>query len=491
MKDQKKEKSKLTKSSLWRAVILTAVLTTAINEITGGLISSAWRFAKTTVWPAKLEISVTECMIYRTSFDEFPTCEMNIMAHNPSHTDMGIELRSLRLFRENILYHFPAGREILRVPAEDRLVRHVAFRDKVLDEALRVPQDSATAIIELTYEYVHNKSQGRMVVDDAEVIKCTYWQVPTFDTEAQALATGAEAFWLEPTAWWTDSAGASRCTTMKFTTFTTKTGLHDFDLTGLKNLTIDRSSKDFARWRLPVPFLISSVFRRRYGGVYSGHLIRDSVEITPFRYANEFLAQSGDYDQYSLIGTTCEKDFREILEFIHYTFDPTKQDEAFRLRQDNSKFYVLLIHEDPKGISAIADSLKGWGYRAGCVKTQGPGGFLAPLALMPPDEKLPALADTLNSCLDSLNFVIHNNEVFLFLPVILDTPAVARIAADLRRASGKSVVLAFSFDCRPFRSHLVAAAPFSTPVLAVLNFAPETSDIMIDTMGMGLLTSPR
>lgn len=482
----KKRKKKTITRSVLILIIITAVITALVGQVKVGLISPLWKFAWQQVWPPRLEAFVTEFIIYRTSFDEFPTCEMNVIVNNATDRSITMELKSLRLFREDIAYRFPAGEQLIKVEPNHRLAKSVAFRDKVLDTALRVPQDSATAMLHLEYEYVGRESHERLVLRDADVIKCTYWQVPTFDTEAQALATGAEAFWLEPTAYWTDSTGASRCTTMKFTTFTTKTGLHDFDMTGLKNFTIDRSRTDFSMLRCPVPFVISSAFRRRYGGVYSGHLICDSVEITPFRYANEFLTQDGDYDQYSLMGITYDRDFREILEFIHYTFDRTKQDQAFRFHQDNSKFYILLVHENPDGISEIADSLKGWGYRAGFVKAQGLAGFLQALALMPPDEKLPALLEKLNMYVESLNFVTHNNGIFLFLPAVIESTAVTRIVCDLRRAAGKSTAVPFNFDCRPFKSHLIAAAPFSTPVLAFLNFSQETRRTTIDTLGLAV-----
>jgi|GEM_PF-3500217 len=479
MKKRKKKKRSIT-HSVFILIVVTAVITTIISEITGGLISSAWRYGKNLIRPAELQVSLTEFMIYRASVDDFPTCEMDLVVNNPSGQSISVELKDLRLFRDNILHQFSAGQQVIKTGPKDLSVKHVQFRDQVLDQALKVPQDSGTAMIKLIYEYVDRDSRDSLVLGNDDVIKCTYWQVPVFNSEQEALEIGARVLAVDKTIYWTDTlSGESGTTRLTKRVFTDRQGWLDFD--GKKPGEIS--------WNLEVHLSDSSAFHRRYGGIYLGCLVSDPRPAETFRYAHEVLGEAGDYYQYTLIGTTYERDFSKIMEFIHYSFDPVKQNEAFRLYQEKSEFYILLTYEHDHGVAEIIDSLRRQGYRAGGASTDGFVEFLRHLTLVTPVERLPSLVEELNMLLDSLNSVINNDGFFLFFPLVLESKRSIRIMNDFQHATSKRHSVGLSFDCRPFRRRLIAA-PFSTPLLAFFNFSDETMAKTLDSIKIESFVPP-
>ena len=379
MKKPKKKQNVITRHLLI-VILVTAVITAIITQITTGLISSVYSFARNQIWPPELDLSLSECIIYRTDFDEFPVCEMDIVINNLSGEPLTAELKEMRLFRDGIVHRFAAGQEVIKVGAKDLLVKHVEFRDEVLDQALKVPQDSSTAIIELTYEYVGRNSRGRLTLGDGDVIKCTYYQAPVFESEAEALAMGAVLFTIGGPVYLTDTIGVSHTMVLDLKVFTDRQGPLDFD--GEKFAGLLLSGK------FEIPLTLSSAFRRRYGGMYLGFLASDPNQPVLLGYAKEVLGHLGDYEEYALFGTTFGQDFSNIMEFIHYSFDPVRQSESFKLCQDNSEFYILLLYEDSDGLSSIIDSLQREGYRVGSAPAQRLGALQHALTLIVPTEKL-------------------------------------------------------------------------------------------------------
>ena len=472
MKKKKKKNRVITRPAIGISIII-GIIVLVLGEITLGLISSAYRYAIDQMWPPKLELSLTKCIIYRTSFDDFPICEMDIVIKNPSDKSLTVELKELRLFQESIACRFAAGQEIIKVGAKDLSVKHVQFRDKVLDLALKVPQDSATAMIELIYEYVATNSRETVTLTDNDVIKCTYWQTPVFDSDSEAVAMGAKVVRIVGPVDFADTlTGEQGRIRLDLKVFTNPNGLSDFDMSQFV-------ARLFAKdpsfgYYLPA-------FRRRYGGIYLGYLASDANDFEKTLFPCDLFGNIGDYDEHHLLGTTFEQDFSNVTEFVHYAFDPAKGDESFRLYQENCKYFILLVYEEPQGIDSLAERLKAKGYRVGCASGSRFGMFHEALTLLTPVEKQTGLAEEFNTHLDSLNFVIHNDGFFVFFPVVLDLKGTDRIVTDVKQVTGKPHSVALSFDCRPFKSRLIQA-PFSTPVLVFLNFSDKTMDMTVESV---------
>jgi len=472
MKKKKKKKRAIT-SALIIVIIFTAFVTAVVTVITTGLMSSAYRYARDHLWPPKLELSLTKCIIYRTNYHDFPFCEIDIVINNPSGESLTAELKEMRLFWDSIVHQFAAGQEIIKVGPKDSFVKHVEFQDKVLDLALKIPQDSTTAMIKLIYEYVGRNSRDSLTLTDDDVIKCTYWQYPVFDSEAEAVAMGATVLGIGGPVYFSDTVtGEQGRIRLDLKVFTNPNGLSDFDMSQFV-------ARLFAKdpsfgYYLPA-------FRRRYGGIYLGYLASDANDFEITLFARDLFGNIGDYDEHHLLGTTFEQDFSNVTEFVHYAFDPAKGDESFRLYQENCKYFILLVYEEPQGIDSLAERLKAKGYRVGCASGSRFGMFHEALTLLTPVEKQTRLAEEFNTHLDSLNFVIHNDGFFVFFLVVLDLKGTDRIVTDVKQVTDKPHSVALSFDCRPFKSRLIQA-PFSTPVLVFLNFSNKTMDMTVESV---------
>lgn len=467
--DQKDKRGGLYKGIFW---ILTIVFTVIVTEITTGIIHKLVESVLTNVCPPKLEISLTKCVIYRTELERLPICELDVVGRNPSEKRISVELKSLILFRENVVYHFPAG-EIIRIEAKDKRVEHVSITDTILNMALQIPQESTTVMLKLVYEYVDRNSKDSVVLLDKDVMQCIYWQRPVFETEEEALAMGATELSVEGNIYWHGPSGANGCSVLVQTVFTNDAGLRDLDM--------EKCMKGLFSWKLEIPLLISSAFHRKYSGIYFGYLAQDTSRYKLSCYAGQVPGPLSDYYKYTLIGTTHEQDFSNVCEFIHYSFDPATWNKYFKLQQENSKFYIMLIYERDPPQPTILNYLRGQGYRVSKRPTRTFDTFLKILISLLPPEKRSSFQAKLNTCVDSLNFVFNQDGLLIFFPAESDPKLKARIVDDVVKATKKPCKLVFSFDFRP-RELKLLTAPYSTPVLAFLNFSDETIMRKIDSL---------
>ena len=467
---------KKTKKTITFAVLISFFIGAFVGEITHGLVSLSWGFAKNLIFPTKLELAFTKFIIYRTESDQFPTCDMDIVARSNSNENLTVELKELRFFGRDIIYRFGAGQQVIKTQGVDVFSKHITFRDKVLDDALKVPQDSNTAILELKYQYVGAKSTATLKLTDKDVIKCTYWQSPVFNSDIEAAGFGAIPFSIAGRVYWhTDKPHRKKGSwDPNIKVFINQYGLYDFDMTEFGGRII---SKDFSLSYYP------PAFKRKYGGVYLGFLASDSAEFERATFPHQLFGNLRDYDEYNLTGSTFDQDFSKVKEFIYYDFDPARRQKLFEICYENSKYYILLVYEKPEGIRPLAQNLAAKGYRVGSVSANFFGGLAEVMTLITPEEKLPSLAERFNAYVDSLNSVINNDGVFVFFPVALDAKTINRITSDIRQLTGKERSVAFDFDCRPFKSRL-PNAPFSTPALTFLNFSQTTMNAKLDSLGV-------
>jgi hypothetical protein len=467
--DQKDKRGGPYKVILW---ILAIVGTVIVTEITTGIIHKLVESVLTNVCPPKLEISLTKCVIYRTELERLPICELDVVGRNPSERRISVELKSLTLFRENVVHHFPTG-EIIRIEANDKRVEHVSIKDTILNVALQIPQEPTTVMLKLVYEYVDRNSKDSVVLMDKDVMQCTYWQRPVFETEEEALAMGATELSVEGNIYWHGPSGASGCSVLAETVFTNEAGLRDLDM--------EKSMKGLFSWKLEIPLLISSAFHRKYGGIYFGYLAQDTSRYKLLCYAGQVPGPLSDYYKYTLIGTTHEQDFSNVCEFIYYSFDPATGNKYFKLQHENSEFYIMLIYERDPPQHTILNYLRGQGYRVGKRPTRTFDTFLKILISLLPPEKRSSLQAKLNACVDTLNLVFNQDGLLIFFPVEPDPKLKARIVDDIVKATKRPCKWVFSFDFRP-REFKLLTAPYSTPVLGFLNFSDETMMKKIDSL---------
>jgi len=470
MKNRKKKKKVIT-----LALLLVIIITAVITEITSGIISVVYISVKELLHPPKLELTLNKCFIYRTDLDNFPVCELDIVAYNPSNQKITVELEKLRLFREDIDYHFSRGQAIIRVEPKGLITEHIVVKDKVFESALKIPQDSISAVIALSYKNLTTHSTEILTLSDKDVIKCTYWQRPIFNSEKEVDDVGARVWEISPEVFFTDTL-TGKHGKISAKAITNETGLLDFN------------QKEFEKWirqKKKISWLpYTPAFRRKYGGIYLGFLASNTrfSKRTFFPFSPDSIFRNiGDYEEYNLLGTTLNQDFSNVIEFIHYTFDPAKRNESFRLQYENCRYFVLLVYGESQGVDSLTSWLKNKGYRVGSVSTNRFGVFEDILSRITPIEKMAGLEKKLNFCIDSLNCAIRNNGFFTFYPIPLDSTTITRINNDIADVTGKSHSVAVSFDCRPFRS-ILSEAPFSTPVLVFLNFTKETMGVTLDSI---------
>jgi hypothetical protein len=470
--DEKKERGGFYKVAKWLFFIVAGL---TVTEFTIRPIRKSVEAVYTYLCPPKLEISLTKCAVYRTKLEPFPICELDIVVRNPSEKRISIELKRLTLFRENIMYHFPTG-EIIRIDPNDKKVEPVSIKDTVLDAALQIPQEPTTMMLKLVYEYVNRNSKDSVVLRDKDVTKCTYWQRPVFETEEEALATGAIEFSVEDTIYWHRPSGVSGRSVLAETVFTNKDGLRDLDM--------EKSIKDLFSWKLEFPFVIHSAFYRKYGGIYFGCLAQDTSQYKLLCDAGQIPGPLSDYYKYTLIGTTQEQDFSNVCEFIDYSFDPARWNESFKLYQENSEYYIMLIYERDPPQPTVLDHLRKRGYRVGKHSTRTFGTFLEILISLLPPEKGSNLQAKLNACVDTLNLVFNQDGLLIFFPMGSDPKLQTRIVDDIVQATKRPYSWVFGFDFRP-REFKLLTAPYSTPVLGFLNFSDETKMKTIDSLRIG------
>lgn len=474
MKKARKQKKK--KKFITVAFIVGIFIGAVISEITGGIISWVYTSTKEFLWPPKLELSMSKLYIYRTDHKNFPCCELNIVAYNHSNIKtMTVELKHLRLFHSNALYYFKKGEGKIRVEPEDIQTLNMVIRDKAFEYALKIPQDSISAMVELSYKNLSSSSIDTLILSDDDVLKCTYLQRPIFSSENEALDIGAIEMSTE--IFFTDTLTTEHGKISLMKTYTNQTGLVDFNM---KKFARPIFQKEFDKvgWDFYAP-----AFRRKYGGYYLGYLASDTQLVESFLYANNVFGNIGDYDEYNLVGTKLDEDFANIKEFILYTFypDTTAFNMSFRLLYENCKYFILLIYENSNGIDSLKSHLRDIGYRVSSVSTGRFGMLKDILFKITPEEKIPSLAKKLNSHLDSLNYVTKNNGFLIFFPAPLDSKEIAKITEDIAKMTNKSHSYSMSFDCRPYPSILLEA-PFSTPAVVFLNFSRQTMDTKLDSM---------
>jgi hypothetical protein len=470
--DQKQKRGGLSKVGLWIFLIVATVI---VTEITTGLIRKSVEFVRMHFCPPKLEISLTKCVVYRTKLEPFPICELGVVVHNPTKRRISVELESLTLFRKNIVHYFPTG-EIIRIGPEDKCVEPVTIKDTVLDLALQIPQEATNMMLKLVYEYVDRNSKDSALLTDKDVTKCTYWQTPVFETAEEALAMGATELSIEGNIYWSRPSGASGCSVLTVTVFTNEVGLRDLDM--------EKSMKGLFSWKLEIPVVISSAFHRKYGGIYFGCLAEDTSKLKLLCDAGQVPGPLSDYYKYTPIGTTYEQDLSNVCEFIDYSFDPARWNESFKLHQENSECYIMLIYERESPQHTVLDYLRRQGYRVGKRQARTFGRFLEVLVSLLPPEKRSSLQAKLNACVDTLNLVFNQDGLLIFFPVETDPRLKARIVDDIVQATERPYSWTFSFDFRP-REFMLFTAPYSTPVLGFLNFSDETMMKRIDSLRIG------
>lgn len=453
-------------------IVVTAIITAIITEITHGLISTAYRYATDLISPVELQLSLTQLMIYRTSPDDFPICEMDILVKNPSDRNSSVELKILTIFRENIIYRFTAGQEVIKAEPNDLILKHITIKDKVLDLALKIPQDSSSAMIKLTYLNVRANSKDSIILKDDDVIKCTYWQVPLFGSEQEALSLGAVSLDMKRLIFYTDTKRQTKGKALQIMTlFTDKQGLGDLNL----NKAAEK------QWIYTVGLTDSSSFRRKYGGIYLGYIASDSIALASRKFASQVLGSYKDNSLYSLTAIGFNRDFSHILEFIHYTFDPARNNELFKHFQQNANFYIHLYCEHDRGIARIVNSFNKRGYGTGVTYIQGFIKGLESIVQMTPDLKLCQLAEELNKSLGLMNSVIQGDGCFVFFPMNIEPKRKKEILSDIVYVTGKYQTFDLSFDCHPFRS-IPSSSPFKIPILVFLNFSDNTKKAVLDSI---------
>jgi hypothetical protein len=474
-KGTRKEKRK--RSGLVRFLLYVGgiAFVAVVGQMTTGIMTQAYRFVVEIFWRPRLEVTLNKCFIYRKGYSSFPSCELDIVAYNPSsRTKMTAELESLRLFREDIVYHFPRGQQVIRVEPKDIATKQITTSDKVFESALKIPQDSMSCTIGLRYKNLTTNSEETISLTDKDVIKCTYWQMPIFNSESEALKLGTTRLDISAEVFFSNRlTGKHGKIQPTIETFTNDAGLSDFNQKELVRHIFKK--KDFAL-AIYLPAL-----RRKYGGFYYGFLASDTVSSRSDVFPYDILGGLGDLEEYNLLGTTLGQDFGNVTEFIHYFFDPAKRNESFGLFYENCRYFVLLVYEEPQGIRSFASLLRNKGYRVGAISTNRFGAFEDILSKIVPVEKTGGLEEKLNAYKDSLNNTIRNNGFFTFFPAPLDPKTRIRINNDIGGIISKSNSLAISFDCRPFQT-IFEEAPFSVPVLVFLNFTRETRGVTIDSI---------
>jgi hypothetical protein len=464
----KKKKGK----TITLSVVVLIALTALITQITNHSLSMLWSFVADFFTRPTFQISLANCIVYRTNYTDFPVCEMDILVNNSAKEDITVELKEIALFRNGIVYKFSSGTETIKTGTIDSFVKHIKFKDEILDSALKIPQEPKNANFKLLYQYVNEKSIDSTVVDSSKVIKCTYWQYPIFQSKNEALASGALPMEISGPIYWSNkSSGKNGLVELNLNVYMDRYGLRDFN--GKKFM------QDLVNNKTEMSIYLPS-FRRQYGGVYQGLLASDTANIKVMSFPSDVLGKLGDYEETNLLGTTIEQDFSNIKEFIHYTFDPAKSNGTFEFYRRNCEYFVLFVYEEKRQIEQQTETMRSLGYRVDYGQT-GRLELIKDIYSFVPIEKADAFAAKINEYVDSLNVVVRKDGCLIFFPEPVDSSSALMIRSDIAQSTGKNNSLIVSFDCTP-KKYSSIVAPFSIPVLVFTNFSDSTKLASLDSV---------
>lgn len=452
------------------AAIVVALVTLVVTDVYNGLKN----YVGTIFGGHSINVMPKALFIYHDESSKFPACQLDLIVENSSSKPVSIEIRRIRLFKNEILCEFPEAELIIEpVLPGSRQKKSVNFRHEVLQQALKVPQHSSTALIEIVYKDFSTDRTDSVRLTDRDIIKCTYWQAPIFESEEEAFETGALFNEIEAKIYFTTPSGEKGQEKQSMLVYT--------DELGQKDINFRRIAQNiFEKHKLRIGYYLPAL-RRRYGGIYIGTLASDSTKQTPQVHPFDILGTADDYEMKELIGLTIDQDFSKIREFIHFTFDKFYDNSAFRLHQENANFYLLLIHEQTDNINHWITEFRNKGYRVG-NKSSNLLNVLQNLVFkLPPIEKASQLADQLNNRIDSLNYIVRTDGYFVLFPSQLDSTITTRVTEDISSITGKESLLKLVFDMRPIQTQFIEA-PFVTPVLVVLNFAENTLNKHFDSI---------
>ena len=400
------------------------------------------------------------------------------MIRNPNAVTVSIEFLEVSMLTKGILHRFGLGEEVAKINPHDCITYRLAFHDKTLDQALKTPQDSASAYFRVTWSNLQTESEDSTILRDSDVVKCTYWQTPIFADTNEAACYKLVTIGSRTTLWYTiySANGAKHeigSISANIQVLTDKSGLQDLNPAEIARALLLEQRVGFAAY-MPA-------FKRRYGGIYCGLYGSDTAQIHLDLTPRNALVDKDDYSREAIAGIAFGDDLSGISQFIHYVFNASRYGQSFVERQNNSKFFVQLVCEDSTGIAALEDSLVSLGFHAGGVLTDRFQFFVDYLTNLPPISKMVELADTLNGRLSDFQDVLTNDGILVLDPSNSDSIGSKAIVRYLERITKKKTIREIAFNCRPFHTRL-PDAPYAVPLVVFLNFSDETRRSTIDSI---------
>jgi hypothetical protein len=415
------------------------------------------------IFPPTVKLGISELIIYRPIDNDLPTCEFDLIVNKLPEEDIGIALDDISLFRRGIIHKFLKSHEVFQIGPNKPIFKRLIFKDNILDSALKITPKASSMRIVLTYSYMNNNRIDSLVITDKDLVKCTYWLRPTFESKQEAFDFESDAFIATV---FTDKGP------FKYTTFVDSNFINDFDM---QRFIIDAYQKHKINYDIYLP-----AFKRRYGGSYGGLLAQDTIKAYGFNSPYGAFCEINQYKLIDLFGMLIDEDFCKIQEFIHLSLDVDKNDEVYSIYQINKQYYIEISCERPNHISDYAHNLQALGYRVGLDSNGFYGEFQKSIGFLPPFNKYESLIRILNSKVDSINENAKNNGCLIFIPVILDSTSEKGIVRDIMQSTNKNYNFIFRYDCTPFRTQLLAAS-FATPIFVITDFVDSTRMAVIDS----------
>lgn len=429
-------------------------------------------------FPQSIRVEVRDISIYKTSPNVFPTCEVTILGTNPRETVVALNFVTMSVgnnFKVSMSVPLDSGTIVL--PASIPSFHTWSFKHPALDTVLMLPFDSTTFSISFAYRLIGEQTDT-IHLADKELVKCTYWQTPSFASDYLPEELDLQPFRGSVTLHHSSaSSGDTGSVWMPFSMYTSKESYRSFDLDKiLRGMTGQLKPGDYG-----ASIDAMSDFKKRYGGLYAG--IIDTSCFTIRYLPHEYLSSLDEYKLLGMFGYQLHEMSDSISQFIHFSFNPEILNPAFESHQVSDDYFVMIVSEESKGIQNLYKVIDDAGFRSNVFFVSDVDKFIRPISSMISIPNIVKLSETMNENLESIGNALDENGAITLWLGEKDKRTEQLLDSLVSKVLGINPVVSIALDCRPYLEGPVQVLN-SSIVILYTNFTDQYDGIVIDSIGI-------
>ena len=214
---------------------------------------------------AEVKLEVCSILVSRKSATSFPECRLVIRTENERTQFRTVVLKSLSLLDGSIVCPLAGNTRTIEIAPRSPSLDTIQFSGPMLDKFLTTPQGPEVSNFVLLGEIPQDSRSITIRLNNKDVDKVTYWQVPVLDT---AEVSRLELVPITKVIYMTliDST-KTREMKVNFSSvyYTSKWEATEIDMTPVKDFMYDSASGTIA-----FATRIDRVIKKKYGGLYGG-----------------------------------------------------------------------------------------------------------------------------------------------------------------------------------------------------------------------------